>query len=66
MACKASLLACVNKLYWIRAPHYTAGVLVNEKGIIVDTAPILRWAFGKQIVPTIAYWRKRGFDVRKI
>lgn len=49
-------------LYQVRAPHFTAGVLTDDRtNTIVEAAPILGWAVGKQ-ASELASWviSKRG------
>lgn len=37
------------KIYRIEMTYMCAGVITNEDGIIIRTAPILKWSFGKHI-----------------
>jgi len=39
----------MDKLYRIEMTYMCAGVITNDKGIIIKTAPILRWSKGKHI-----------------
>ena len=55
-------------LYWVKAPYFTAGVLVDKRcGYVVAAAPILSWAVDKHIMYLIDYWQQRkGFEVRRV
>ena len=44
-------------LYLVDTGFACAGVVVNEAGIVVETAPIYRWARGKPF-DTLKKWRK--------
>lgn len=35
--------------YRVEAPHFVAGVVVAQDGVIVDAAPILQWTVNKPI-----------------
>jgi hypothetical protein len=35
------------RLVVINATYFYAGVIINEKGVVVEAAPILRWSIGK-------------------
>jgi hypothetical protein len=37
--------------------------LIARAGVVVETAPISKWAVGKQARETIAYWQNRGAKV---
>jgi hypothetical protein len=43
-------------LYRVVVPHFVAGVIVRE-GVVVEAAPILRWAVGKRLL-ALETWAK--------
>ena len=51
------------KIIWIRISTPRATFMVVEKnGIIIDAAPISRWAIGKSTETCIDWWKKKGAD----
>lgn len=48
------------KLYRVTAPHFVAGLVVAQDGVIIHTAPILRWAGNK----AFAWFKKYCADKR--
>lgn len=42
------------------APHFVAGIILDETGHCVEAAPILRWTVGKHYSELRAYfWRRK-------
>ena len=52
-------------LVQIDAPHFCAGLVV-ENGVVVDAAPILFWAVGKQEDVVRKYVYKKGWKAWKL
>lgn len=52
-------------LYQVTAPHFTAGVVVYS-GVINKTAPILKWAKGKDLVEFKKYAKSQGWTVERV
>lgn len=50
-------------LYRIAAPHFVAGVVVDAKGMVICTAPILNWASGWSMQSLMRYARKKRWSV---
>lgn len=48
----------MEKLYRVEMTYMCAGVITNEKGIIIETAPILKWGIGKHI-NAVEKWCKK-------
>jgi hypothetical protein len=44
----------------IEAPHFVAGAEV-EKGVVINTAPILKWMRGKEFSSFIPYLDRKGW-----
>lgn len=49
----------MKKWVWVSMPHATFALAV-ERGVVVQAAPIARWAVGKREHEVAAYLRKRG------
>ena len=49
----------------IEAPHYVAGIIV-EDGVCKMAAPILSWSVGKKEEFLLNYFKKKNFDIRKL
>jgi hypothetical protein len=47
----------IETLYLVDTGFACAGVIVNQSDIIIDTAPIYRWARGKPF-ETLKKWKK--------
>ena len=45
----------------IVAPQFVAGLIVNNVGLIIRTAPILHWTKGKTDAELKDYCRRRGW-----
>lgn len=52
-------------LYQINSPYYTAGVIVSN-GIIIDSAPILKWTRGKSEIYCFDYFKRKGFKFLRV
>ena len=44
---------------WVSLPYATFGIAA-ENGVVVDAAPIARWAVGKQERFVADYFRRKG------
>ena len=53
-------------LFRITAPHFCAGVAVAHDGAIIQTAPILRWAFNKPWAYLREWAERKGYKVEKV
>lgn len=49
-------------LYQVKAPHFCAGLIVDETRVI-DAAPILRWSMGKTRKYLKDYFERKGWKV---
>lgn len=52
-------------LYQITAPHFCAGIIV-ENNVIIKAAPILRWMTDKDIGFIKEYCKKKKWTVYKV
>lgn len=52
----------MNKLISVTAPHFSAAVIVNESGIVIEAAPILGWTLGKTEGEVLNYWSRKGYS----
>jgi len=43
------------RLYQVVAPHYCAGFVVDNYGLCIRAAPILRWAINRSISHLLRY-----------
>lgn len=50
----------------VEAPHFVAGLILNEAGICVEAAPILRWAVGKRREELLPYFKRKKWAARII
>lgn len=48
------------EMYILEVKHFYCSVDVNEKGVIVDAAPIARWAIGKDMETVEKWARSKG------
>lgn len=49
----------VEEWIWVSLSYATFGVAVRD-GVVVDAAPIARWAVGKPEEQVAAYYRRKG------
>lgn len=52
----------------VDAPHFYASLVIGRKTpmgtvLVLEAAPILRWALGKPWITTKHYFAKKGFNV---
>ena len=47
-------------LVWINASYFCCGIETTGDGIIIDTAPIVRWAMGKPAHKLRSYLERKG------
>lgn len=55
----------MNVWYWISLPVYTFA-LRAENGLVVETAPIAKWARGKALEDVLRTFRGRGAAVVRL
>lgn len=53
-------------LVQVTAPHFCAGIVINERGMCVEAAPILRWCIGKRTGFLQDYVKRKGWKARTI
>ena len=46
-------------LYWINLRYACAGVITNERGVIMKSAPIFKGFQGKSVYSLINYYKNR-------
>lgn len=51
----------MTELWCVSGPRWTFGLIV-EDNIVVEAAPISRWAVGKRIARVCQWWRDKGAD----
>jgi hypothetical protein len=49
----------------VDAPHFYAGIVLRDD-VVIDAAPILRWAMGKRREWLRDYFEKRGWHTHVI
>ncbi len=47
--------------FWISLPYATFGVAIRS-GVVVDAAPIARWALGKP-ARALSFYRRKGAEI---
>jgi hypothetical protein len=52
-------------LVWVTAPWATFGLIVRD-GLVVEAAPICRWAVGEKEWKVADYLRQRGAQFRRV
>jgi hypothetical protein len=50
------------KVYTINAPHFNAGIMVDDKFTVVQAAPIIRYMIGWDLGDVMEYCEKRKWD----
>ena len=45
----------------VEAPHFVAGITVNERGMCMGAAPILKWCIGKKTDFLRDYFKSKGW-----
>ena len=53
-------------LYQVTAPYMCAGLEVDEDGVVVFAAPILKWTVGKRIGDVIRWVDRKGFEIQEV
>jgi hypothetical protein len=57
----------VSHLLRIVAPHFVAGVVVDESTrMIITAAPILRWSLGKHAGFLVKYCKKKNWSIEVV
>ena len=51
--------------YWISLPYATFAI-ISDNGIVVDTAPIAKWARKLKIDYVLSYYNRRGAKIVKL
>jgi hypothetical protein len=46
----------------IEAPHFVAGVVIDQWDMVVRAAPILHWAVGKPGIEIRRYCKRKGWE----
>ena len=64
------MAATLGKWWRIEAPHFTAGVRVDDTAhaadVIFYTAPILAWTRGKTLAWLLDYCHKKGWKAEEL
>jgi hypothetical protein len=50
----------MTNLVRVVAPHFCAGIVAVD-GVVVEAAPILRWAIGKRSAWLIGYFKRKSW-----
>jgi len=45
----------------VDAPHFYAGIIINERGMCIHAAPILKWCIGKRTDFLRGYFKRKGW-----
>ena len=45
----------------IEAPHFCAGIEIDERGMCVNAAPILKWCIGKKTYFLRSYFKDKAW-----
>jgi hypothetical protein len=53
-------------LYRVIAPHFVAGIIVAQDGVIVFAAPILQWAGNWAFAGFKSYCARKGWKVEAV
>jgi len=53
-------------LYQVEAGHFTAGLVVCERGWVRYAAPIIKWSKGWKIYDFARYCEKKGWKLKEI
>lgn len=53
------------KVHRIEAPHFVAGIVTNEQGIVIRSAPIVRWTVGLSL-DEVRSRLKRGYTIEEV
>jgi hypothetical protein len=53
-------------LVQVTAPHFCAGLVLDETGTVVEAAPILGWTVGKHWRELRPYFAKRRWTARRV
>ncbi len=48
-------------LIQVTAPHFVAGITLRD-GFVVEAAPILKWAIGRNRAYLSAYFKRKGWE----
>lgn len=49
-------------LFQVKAPHFTAGIVVNARNLVVASAPILAWTRGRDWGWVKGRFRRSGWS----
>ena len=56
----------IEQTYQVTAPKFTAGFVVGQDGIIIRTAPILKWAYHKHISEVKQYFKRKHWACKPV
>lgn len=52
-------------IWQVTAPHFCAGV-IERGGIIIEAAPILRWAISEPLAKFGLYCQRKGWQMERV
>jgi hypothetical protein len=55
--------------YQVTAPHFCVGIETDDRDgeeVIIEAAPILRWAIGKTLKEFCNYCSRKGWEVEDV
>lgn len=55
----------MTRIWSVNAPHFNAGVVEDERGIIIRAAPILKWSINWSITRFTNYCSKKKWTCEK-
>lgn len=50
----------MSDLIYVNVKHFCAGLIINEKGIVIRSAPILKGWIGKHYSECEKYYKRKG------
>lgn len=63
---RGSALSVEMILLRITAPHFCAGIVLDDAGHVIRAAPILAWIRGRKIDAITAYAKRKGWLIEQI
>ena len=54
------------RLWQVTAPHYVAGLIEAQDGVIINAAPIIKWAAGNNIRWFKWWCAKKGYRLEVV
>ena len=55
-----------NTLYQIKAPHFTCGIVITNRGRVVEAAPIVRYMRSWDSVRIFSYCKHKGWSIEEV